>query len=96
MNTIALIPRVSEKAIALADKGTYVFDVPTSTNKIEVTKAVEKAFNVSVVSVNMMVVKGKPTTKRYGKNAGNRSDAKKAMVTLKAGQKIALFEEGSK
>lgn len=94
--TMALIPRVSEKAIALADQGTYVFEVPTSTNKIEVAKAVEAAFKVKVTAVNMMILKGKPTSKRYGKNAGPRKDVKKAFVTLKAGQKIALFEEGSK
>ncbi len=96
MTTMPLIPRVSEKAMALSDKGTYVFEVPISTNKIEVTKAVETAFKVKVASVNMMIHKGKPTSKRYGKGAGHRTDLKKAFVTLKAGDKIALFEEGSK
>ncbi len=96
MNLVHLVPRISEKAINLAEKGTYVFEVPVSTNKIEVTKSVEQAFNVSVTAVNMMIIKGKQVSKRYGKNAGKRSDLKKALVTLKKGQKIALFEEGAK
>ncbi len=96
MNTPVLVPHISEKAIGLAEKGVYVFEVPTTTNKIEVAKAVEAAFKVKVVDVNMMIIKGKQVSRRYGKNAGRRNDLKKAMVTLKAGDKIALFEEGSK
>lgn len=92
--SMALIPRVSEKAMALAEQGVYVFNVPTTTNKIEVAKEVEKTFNVSVVDVNILVHKGKQVSRRYGKNAGKRNDTKKAMVTLKKGQKITLFEEG--
>lgn len=91
--SMVLIPRVSEKAMALAEQGVYVFNVPTSANKIEVAKAIEKAFNVSVIDVNVLIHKGKPVSKRYGKHAGTRNDIKKAMVTVKKGQKIALFEE---
>jgi large subunit ribosomal protein L23 len=91
-----LVPRISEKAIGLAEKGVYVFEVPTSTNKIEVARAVEAAFKVNVTAVNMMIIKGKRVTKRYGKNPGKRNDLKKAVVTVKSGQKIALFEEGGK
>jgi large subunit ribosomal protein L23 len=99
MSTLLMAPRISEKAIALAETGAYVFDVPTTTNKIEVAKAVEQAFNVQVVSVNMLITKGKivQQRRRRGKStSGARSDVKKAIVRLKAGQKIALFEEGSK
>jgi large subunit ribosomal protein L23 len=96
MSQLILIPKISEKAIALADAGKYVFEVPTNSNKIEVAKAVEQTFNVSVTDVNMLILKGKQVSRRYGKNAGRRSDKKKAMVTLKAGQKISLFEEGNK
>ena len=91
-------PRISEKAIAMAEKGTYVFEVPVSSNKIEVAKAVEKAFNVKVASVNIMVVKGKSIQwrQRGGKRTpGRRSDIKKALVRLKEGS-IKLFDEGSK
>src|SRR3982751_2584078 len=93
--SMVLTPRISEKAIAMAGTGTYVFEVPTSTNKIEVAKAVEQQFSVKVDTVNMLVAKGKKTTNRYKGRAGNRSDVKKAMVKLKAGQSIKLFEESA-
>lgn len=96
MNQMVLTPRVSEKSIGLAERGVYVFEVPSAANKITVTAAVEQAFNVKVAAVNMLIVKGKPTTRRYKGNNGNRRNLKKAMVTLKQGDKIALFEEGSK
>ena len=88
--SLVLTPRVTEKAIALAEKGIYVFDVPTSTNKIEVTKAVEAAFSVNVVDVNIAIIKGK--VKRYKQVLGRQRDVKKAMVRLQAGQTISLFE----
>jgi large subunit ribosomal protein L23 len=88
--SLVLTPRVTEKAIALAEKGIYVFDVPTSRNKIEVTKAVEAAFSVKVVDVNIAIIKGK--VKRYKQVPGRQRDVKKAMVRLQAGQTISLFE----
>jgi large subunit ribosomal protein L23 len=99
MSPVILTPHISEKAIALAEGGSYVFEVPTNTNKIEVAKAVEAVFNVKVVSVNMLITKGKTVQarQRRGKRTpGVRSDLKKAMVRLKAGQTIALFDEGGK
>lgn len=85
-----LAPRISEKALALAETGVYVFDVPTATNKIEVGKAVAAQFNVKVKSVNIIIHKGKMSGR--GRLKGRRSDVKKAMVTLEAGQSIKLFE----
>lgn len=90
MNNLMLAPRISEKAIMLAEKGTYVFEVPTSSNKIEIAKAVEAAFKVEVVDVNIIITKGK--LKRYKQKLGRERDLKKALVTLKKGQSIALFE----
>lgn len=87
---LALMPRVSEKSIALAQTGKYVFDVPTSTNKIEVGKAVAARFNVTVTDVNIIIHKGK--LKRFRRVLGRQSDTKKAIVTLKKGDKIDLFE----
>jgi large subunit ribosomal protein L23 len=81
-------PRVSEKAAILTSKGTYVFNVPTSANKIEVRKAVEKQYKVNVVRVNMLRGEGKMV--RRGRATGQRTDWKKALVTLKAGQKIEI------
>lgn len=90
MNNLILSPRISEKAIMLAEQGTYVFRVPSSANKIEITAAVEAAFKVEVTDVNIIVTKGK--LKRFKKVLGRERDFKKAMVKLKKGQKIALFE----
>ena len=93
MNTLILTPKVSEKAIYLAERGQYIFEVPTSTNKIEIAKAVTSQFKVSVTSVNIVIHKGK--VKRFKQVLGQEKDSKKAIVTLKKGQTIALFE-GSK
>ncbi len=90
MSPMLLTPKLSEKSIDLAERGVYVFEVPTSANKIEVAKAVEAAFKVSVTDVNILIVKGK--TKRFRNVFGRQKDVKKAIVKLKKGQKIALFE----
>jgi large subunit ribosomal protein L23 len=83
-------PRVSEKAAVLAHRGTYVFNVPISSNKVEVKKAVEALYNVKVESVN--TVRGEGKIVRRGRTQGQRPNWKKALVTLKAGQKIDLYE----
>ena len=90
MSQLLLIPKISEKAIGMAERGIYVFEVPTSTNKIEVAKAVEATFKVEVTDVNMVIIKGK--VKRFKQITGRQKDVKKAMVKLKTGQSIALFE----
>lgn len=90
MSQIVLTPKISEKAIYLAERGIYIFEVPTSANKIEVAKAVESQFKVNVTDVNMVIAKGK--LKRFKQILGRRQDIKKAMVKVKAGQKIAIFE----
>ncbi len=69
----------------------YVFEVLKTATKPEIKTAVEKLFNVSVESVNTMVVKGK--LKRMGKFSGYRSDWKKAIVKIQDGQKIEKFGE---
>lgn len=92
MSNIILKPKVSEKAVYLAERGQYVFEVPTAVNKDQVAVAVAQAFKVEVASVNMVIVKGK--VKRFRRQLGRESDIKKAIVTLKKGQTIALFEDG--
>ncbi len=88
--SMILTPKVSEKAFFLAERGIYVFEVPSSANKIEIAKAVEAAFKVNVTDVNIVVAKGK--VKRFRRLVGRERDIKKAMVKVKAGQSIALFE----
>jgi large subunit ribosomal protein L23 len=83
-------PRVSEKAAILASKGTYVFNVPVSSNKVEVAKAIETFYKVKVVGVR--TIRGMGKLVRRGRTAGIRNRWKKALVTLKAGQKIELYE----
>ncbi len=61
---IQVRPRVSEKAYAIAQTGTYIFVVPKETNKVEIAKAVAAQFEVEVVSVNTTVQKGKTSHKK--------------------------------
>ena len=90
MSQLTLTPKISEKAIYLAERGIYVFEVPSDANKIEVAKAVEAAFKVNVTDVNMAISKGK--LKRFKQVYGRQKDVKKAMVKVKKGQSIGLFE----
>ena len=79
-------PRISEKAGHLVSLNKYVFKVLPTTNKVEVKKAVEAAYKVKVTGVNMVVNKGK--TRNFGRTVGRTSSFKKAIVTLKKGDKI--------
>lgn len=82
---------VSEKATDIQEKqNCYVFKVSLMANKLDIKKAVEKAFNVKVASVTTLNVKGK--TKKLGRFVGKRSSWKKAFVSLKEGDTIELFE----
>lgn len=83
-------PVVSEKTMNLLAENKYTFQVNPDANKIEIKHAVEKAFKVTVLDVKTINIKGK--TKRVGKHVGKTSDKKKAIVTLKDGDKIEMFE----
>jgi large subunit ribosomal protein L23 len=83
-----LSPLVTEKATALSERNQVVFRVRLEATKPEIKAAVEGLFNVSVLTVNTLVVKGK--TKRFRGREGRRSDWKKAMVRLAEGQSIDL------
>ena len=67
-----------------------MFEVLKDANKIEIKYAVEKLWNVEVVKVRTAIVRGKE--KRVGRHIGRRSNWKRALVTLAAGQKIEFFE----
>ena len=79
-------PRISEKSSMLAKLDKYVFLVQNKANKIEVKKAVEKAYKVHVTQVN--IVKNKAKAVRFGRFEGSRSPFKKAIVTLKKGESL--------
>lgn len=86
-------PVVSEKSTILGDQGKYVFEVAPSANKIQIKQAVEEAFankKIQVDSVNIIHVSGK--IRRRGRTVGTTRSWKKAIVTLKAGQSLDLFE----
>lgn len=93
--TLLLKPRISEKAYGQSmTSNTYVFVVPTDVNRTEVADAVAAQFGVTVTDVNVLNVKGKVkrTVRKGGKQSrGKDSDFKKAYVTLKAGDSIAVF-----
>ncbi len=84
---VLLAPHVSEKTATAAEmEGRHTFRVARDATKLEVRKAVEKLFDVSVRSVQIINVPGK--TKRFGSSEGKRSDWKKAIVRLAEGQDI--------
>jgi len=87
---ILLSPVVSEKSVAAMEENQYTFLVATDSNKIQIRAAVEKQFNVNVLKVRTMNYEGK--LKRMGRFQGRRSSYKKAIVTLKEGDSIPIFE----
>lgn len=93
--SMALRPRISEKAYGLSQqRNTYVFEVPTDSNKVTIASAVAAQFSVTVTDVNITNLKGKKTrrVRRGGRaTSGVRPDVKKAYVTLKSGDSITIF-----
>lgn len=83
-------PIVTEKTMNLLADNKYTFIVDRNANKTEIRKAVEEIFKVKVDKVNTINVKGKK--KRMGRFQGTTPQRKKAIVTLKPGHKISLFE----
>ena len=87
-------PILTEKITALQDRRQYAFEVDEAANKVEIAVAVEKKFNVTVLNVRTVRVKGKRKSQmtRRGRFAGRTRLWKKAMVTLKDGDKIDYLE----
>jgi len=83
-------PLITEKGTSLQAQSKYVFEVARDANKMQIKEAVEKAFNVKVMAVNVSHVPGK--MKRLGRHSGMTRSWKKAVVTLAAGQSIEFFE----
>ena len=88
-NDIIVQPVISEKSTDLALLNKYVFKVNIAANKIVIKKAIKHLFDVEPLNVNVIVSRGKEKRMRYRK--GNRSAYKKAIVTLKKGDKIDVF-----
>jgi large subunit ribosomal protein L23 len=92
VNNVLVQPVISEKSYKAAQDGIYMFIVDAEVNKNQVKEAVEKQFKVTVTAVKTITTPGKRV--RFGKTRkpGRRSDTKKAVVRLKAGDKISIFE----
>ena len=85
---IILAPIITEKTAGMEAAGRYAFKVSAKANKTEIKQAIEKKFNVKVVSVN--TVNSHPKKKRVGKYTGMTSRYKKAIVTLEKGNTISF------
>jgi len=81
---------VTEKSSVMQERGTYTFEVASQANKEQVKEAVEGAFQVKVRTVNMIQVPGK--RKRRGQHWYTTRSWKKAVVSLRSGDKIEIFE----
>jgi len=89
INSILVRPILTEKMTNLKERANqYAFEVNRQANKIEIRKAIELRFNVKVMDIRTIVVRGKK--RRMGRFEGKRSQWKKAIVTLKSGDKIDL------
>lgn len=95
-----IAPRMSEKAYASAQNGTYVFNVPLGLEKAEIIRLIEADYGVKVEDVRVSVRTGKNIRSSRGKRAMpavvQRKDTKKAYVRLAEGQKLNLFNEEEK
>lgn len=97
VSTILVTPVTTEKAYGLSQKNVYVFNVPLSANKNEISAAVTEQYGVEVKTLKTLVQNGKAVRFSRGKNrypgTTGRSDSKKAYVTLAAGSSLAIFEQ---
>jgi large subunit ribosomal protein L23 len=89
-NDVIIEPILSEKSTDLGEQSKYVFRVSIQANKHQVSKAIQEIFNVTPDKVNVMRIRGK--RKRVRHQYGITPAWKKAIVTLKEGDKIELFE----
>ena len=97
MNNILVRPLITEKMTNLSAEhaGKYGFLVNPKANKIEIKKAIEKKFDVHVIDVRTINHPGKIKSqfRKSGRFEGKTARTKKAIITLKEGEKIELFEQ---
>jgi large subunit ribosomal protein L23 len=91
---IVLRPVISEKSMDSTAHQKYTFAVADEANKLQIKDAVEALFKVTVLNVNVVSMKRKEKSRnrRGGRQVGYSSPWKKAVVTVKAGDKIEFFE----
>ena len=86
IHRVLIKPTITEKSTLLQESGKFTFQVAQRANKVEVKEAVEKSFGVTVLDVNITKLHGK--VKRYGPKLSKQPDVKKAVITLKPGDRI--------
>ncbi len=89
-NDVLIRPVISEKTTEMMEQNKYVFRVSRNANKLNVRQAIKEVFGVQPFKINIMNMRGKTRRVRY--EYGNRSAWKKAIVTLKPGDKIEIFD----
>lgn len=87
---IVIRPIITERGTDSMSIGRYTFEVTIGANKHQIKKAVEDLFKVHVIDVNTMIIRGK--VRGFGRFSGKRKDWKKAVVSLREGDSIPLFE----
>ena len=92
MNNIFIKPVITEKAMNSVGNNKYTFIVARNAKKDAIKKAIEKIFTVHVIGVMTTIIKGKSLRVGAKRTQKNISPVKKAMVVIKAGEKIGLFE----
>ena len=92
-NEVLIAPVVSEKSYSLITDRKYTFKVHEDAHKTQIRQAVEELFEVKVQSVNIVKVQSKP--KRRGLTRGSKPGWKKAIVQLREGHEIEIFEGAS-
>lgn len=93
--TMDIKPIITETTMGLAKKNWYTFGVPLGSGKNELRKLIEGVFEVKVIDIKTMVVKGKKKKSLKTRKMRKQSDWKKVMVRIKEGQKIDIFEGGA-
>jgi large subunit ribosomal protein L23 len=92
---IILQPVISEKSMSDASRSRYTFKVFTHVNKNQIRKAVEEKFKVNVLKISTAIIKGRRGKSGIKRTEVSLSPFKKAIVTVKEGQKISIFDAGA-
>jgi len=96
MRAIILRPLINEKSMMLAKGDFYTFLIDLDATKEQVARVITEKFGVNVVSVKTVTVQGKVKNQRSRRGKFNTGKIKKALVKVKKGQKIALFEDATR
>lgn len=92
MNSILIKPHITEKTVKLTSRGVFTFLIKKEARKEQIKAVVEKLFNVKVVSVKTIFIKGELKKNLRSNTYYSKNSIKKALVQLKKGQKIDLFD----